>query len=124
MFRKILKAKLHRAVVTRADLHYEGSLTVDKNLLDAADIREYEMVQVVNIDNGARLETYALIGEAGSGEIKANGAAARLIHPGDKIIIMTYAHVPDPELARWQPKIILLNDDNSIKEPEEVVSKT
>lgn len=116
MFRKILKAKLHRAVVTGADLHYEGSLTVDKNLLDAADIREYEMVQVVDIDNGTRLETYALMGEAGSGEIRANGAAARLIHPGDKIIIMTYAHVPDPELARWQPKIVLLNDDNSIKE--------
>ncbi len=116
MYRKMLKAKIHRAVVTEADLHYEGSLTVDKDLLEAADIREYEMVQVVDIDNGARLETYAIIGEAGSGEIKANGAAARLIHPGDKIIIMTYAHVPEVELAHWQPKIVLMNNDNSIKE--------
>ncbi len=116
MYRKLLKAKLHRAVVTEADLHYEGSLTVDKNLLDEADIREYEMVQVVDIDNGARLETYAITGEAGSGEVKANGAAARLIHPGDRIIIMTYAHVPENELGHWQPKIILLNADNSIKE--------
>lgn len=116
MYRTMLKAKLHRAVVTESDLHYEGSLTVDKNLLDAADIREYEMVQVVDIDNGARLETYALAGEVGSGEIKANGAAARLIHPGDKIIIMTYVHAPDAELARWQPKIILVKGDNSIKE--------
>ena len=116
MYRKLLKAKIHRAVVTEADLHYEGSLTVDKDLLDAADIREHEMVQVVDIDNGARFETYAIIGEAGSGEIKANGAAARLIHPGDRIIIMTYGYVPDPELAHWQPKIILMNDDNTIKE--------
>ena len=116
MYRKLLKAKIHRAVVTEADLHYEGSLTVDKDLLDAADIREHEMVQVVDIDNGARLETYALIGEAGSREIKANGAAARLIHPGDRIIIMTYGYALDPELAHWQPKIILMNDDNSIKE--------
>ena len=116
MYRKLLKAKIHRAVVTEADLHYEGSLTVDKDLLDAADIREHEMVQVVDIDNGARLETYAIIGKAGSGEIKANGAAARLIHPGDRIIIMTYGYVLDPELAHWQPKIILMNDDNTIKE--------
>jgi len=116
MYRKLLKAKIHRAVITQADLYYEGSLTVDKNLLDAADILEYEMVQVVDIDNGARLETYAIIGEAGSGEIKANGAAARLIHPGDRIIIMTYAHVPDPELAEWSPTILLMNEDNSIKE--------
>ncbi|MBT3337676.1 MAG: aspartate 1-decarboxylase [Anaerolineae bacterium] len=116
MYRKLLKAKIHRAVVTEADLHYEGSLTVDKNLLDAADILEYEMVQVVDIDNGTRLETYALIGEAGSGEIKANGAAARLIHPGDRVIIMTYVHVSEEELGHWQPKIILMNDDNSIKE--------
>jgi len=115
MYRKMLKAKIHRAVVTEADLHYEGSLTVDKKILEAADILEHEMVQVVDIDNGVRLETYALVGEEGSGEIKANGAAARLIHPGDKVIIMTYAHVPNPELADWQPKIILMNDDNTIK---------
>ncbi|MBT3322161.1 MAG: aspartate 1-decarboxylase [Anaerolineae bacterium] len=116
MYRKLLKAKIHRAVVTEADLHYEGSLTIDKNLLDATGICEHEMVQVVDIDNGACLETYALIGEAGLGEIKANGAAARLIHPGDRIIIMTYGYVPEPELADWSPSIVLVNEDNSIKE--------
>ncbi|MCF6277875.1 MAG: aspartate 1-decarboxylase [Anaerolineales bacterium] len=116
MYRKFLKAKIHRAMVTEADLHYEGSLTVDKNLLDAAGIREYELVQVVDIDNGARLETYAIIGEAGSGAIKANGAAARLIHPGDRIIIMSYIHVPEPVPADWHPRIVLVNDDNSVRE--------
>jgi aspartate 1-decarboxylase len=116
MYRKLLKAKIHRAVVTDADLNYEGSLTVDKDLLDAAGICEHELVQVVNIDNGTRLETYAIIGEAGSGEIKANGAAARLIHPGDRIIIMTYAYVLDSEFADWNPSVILVNDDNSICE--------
>ena len=115
MYRKLLKAKIHRAIVTEADLHYEGSLTIDKELLDAAGICEYELVQVVDIDNGARLETYALIGKAGSGEIKANGAAARLIYPGDRVIIMTYGYARDPELANWTPTIILMNDDNSIK---------
>ena len=116
MYRKLLKAKIHRAVVTDADLNYDGSLTIDKDLLDAAGILEYEMVQVVDIDNGARLETYALIGESGSGEIKANGAAARLIHPGDRIIIMTYAYTRDPVPADWSPSVVLVNDDNSIKE--------
>ncbi|OQX61583.1 MAG: aspartate 1-decarboxylase [Anaerolinea sp. 4484_236] len=116
MYRKLLKSKIHRAIVTDANLHYEGSLTVDKNLLDAAGIYEHELVQVVDIDNGARLETYAIIGEAGSGEIKANGAAARLIRPGDRVIIMTYAYVPDPMHADWSPSIVLVNDDNSIKE--------
>jgi len=116
MYRKFLKAKIHRAVVTDADLHYEGSLTIDKNLMDAAGILENELVQVVDIDNGARLETYAIIGEAGKGEIKANGAAARLIHPGDLIIIMTYAYLSESELADWNPTIVLVNDDNSVKE--------
>ena len=116
MYRKLLKAKIHRAVVTDADLNYEGSLTIDKDLLDAAGICEHELVQVVDIDNGARLETYAIIGEAGSGEIKMNGAAARLIHPGDRIIIMTYAYSPDPVPADWHPNVVLVNEDNSIKE--------
>ncbi len=116
MYRKFLKAKIHRAVVTDADLHYEGSLTVDKNLMQAAGILENELVQVVDIDNGARLETYAIGGEAGKGEIKANGAAARLLHPGDRIIIMTYAYLPDPELESWSPTIVLVNENNSIKD--------
>jgi aspartate 1-decarboxylase len=116
MYRKFLKAKIHRAVVTDADLHYEGSLTIDKNLMDAAGILENELVQVVDIDNGTRLETYAISGEIGKGEIKANGAAARLMHPGDRIIIMTYAYLTESELANWNPTVVLVDENNSAKE--------
>jgi len=115
MYRKFLKAKIHRAVVTDADLHYEGSLTIDKNLMDAAGILENELVQVVDVDNGARLETYAICGEAGKGEIKANGAAARLIHPGDRVIIMTYAYLDEFEMADWKPTVVLVDDKNAVK---------
>ena len=116
MYRKLLKAKIHRAVVTDADLNYDGSLTVDKALLDAADIREFELVQVVDVESGARLETYTIAGQPGSGVIQANGAAARLVQTGDHIIIMSYALVEEPLPEEWQPTVILLNEDNSIKE--------
>lgn len=116
MYRKLLKAKIHRAVVTDADLNYDGSLTVDKSLLDAAGIREFELVQVVDIESGARLETYTIAGEPGSGEIKANGAAARLVQTGDHIIIMSYALVEEPLPEAWQPTVVLVNEENGIRE--------
>lgn len=116
MYRKLLKAKIHRAVVTDADLNYDGSLTVDKALLDAAGICEFELVQVVDVESGARLETYAIAGEAGSGVIQANGAAARLVQTGDHIIIMNYALVEEPLPDKWNPCVVLVNEDNSIRE--------
>lgn len=116
MFRTLLNAKIHRAVVTSADLNYEGSLTVDSALLGAAGIREFELVQVVDVENGARLETYTISGAAGSGIIQANGAAARLLQPGDHIIIMTYAQVPEPLPAAWSPRIVLVDETNHIRE--------
>jgi aspartate 1-decarboxylase len=115
MYRTLLKAKIHRAVVTSADLHYEGSITIDAALLEASGIREYERVQVVDIENGARFETYVIAGEPGSGTIQLNGAAARLVNVGDRIIIMSYALVPEPLPTEWQPKILLLDEDNRIK---------
>src|SRR5690606_15391140 len=89
--RRMLKSKIHRAVVTDANLHYVGSVTIDPDLLDAADILEHEQVTIVDIDNGARLETYVIAGERGSGDLCLNGAAARLVHPGDRVIVISYA---------------------------------
>lgn len=116
MYRTLLKAKIHRAVVTQADLHYEGSITIDANLLESSGIYEYERVQVVDVENGARLETYVIAGSAGSGVIKMNGPAARLVNVGDHIIIMAYAQVPEPIPADWQPTILLLDDQNRIED--------
>ena len=116
MFRTLLNAKIHRAVLTSADLHYEGSLTVDSTLLEAAGIREFERVQVVDIENGSRLETYIIAGPAGSGIIQANGAAARLVQPGDHVIIMAYVQVPEPLPDDWAPKIVLVDEKNRIRE--------
>ena len=116
MYRKLLQSKLHRAVVTGADLQYEGSITIDSDLLDVAGIRAYELVQVVDIDNGARLETYTILGEAGSGVVQLNGAAARLVNVGDRIIIMAYAYVEAPLPDDWTPTVLLLNEKNQIKE--------
>lgn len=116
MYRILLHAKIHRAVVTSADLHYNGSLTVDSALLEAAGICEFEQVQVVNIENGSRLETYIISGQKNSGIIQANGAAARLIHPGDHIIVMAYMHVPEPSPPEWSPKIVLLDEQNRVCE--------
>src|SRR5438128_7787130 len=98
MRRTMLKSKIHRATVTGADLHYVGSITIDADLLDAADIREHEQVAVVDVDNGQRFETYTIAGARGSGEIKVNGAAARLVHHGDTIIVISYATYDEAEL--------------------------
>ncbi len=115
MYRTLLRSKIHRAVVTGADVDYEGSLTVDSALLEAADMREYEQVQVVDVENGARLETYLLAGPAGSGVIRSNGAAARLLYPGDHIIIMAFTLVPEPLPERWQPTIVQVDETNRIE---------
>ena len=116
MVRTLLNAKIHRAVVTSADLNYEGSLTVDTALLEAAGIREFELVQVVDVENGSRLETYVISAPSGSGTIQANGAAARLVQPGDHVIIMAYAQVSEPLPQDWSPKIVLVDEHNTIRE--------
>jgi len=115
MERLFLKSKLHRATVTDADLNYEGSISIDPDLMKAADILPFEKVDVVNINNGARFTTYAITGKANSAEICLNGAAARLVHVGDKVIIITYAHYSQNELDEYQPTIVLLGDGNQIK---------
>ena len=112
----LCKSKLHRASVTQAELHYEGSITIDAELLDAAGIVPFERVQVVNIANGARFETYAIAGPRRSGTICVNGAAARLVHPGDLIIVITYAAFTPEEARAHRPVIVLLNADNSIRD--------
>jgi aspartate 1-decarboxylase len=106
MQRVMLKSKIHRATVTASDLHYVGSITVDADLLEAADILEHEQVHVVDIDNGARFETYTIAGVRGSGEIKINGAAARLVHDGDTIIVISYAQYDEADLERYEPKVV------------------
>jgi aspartate 1-decarboxylase len=114
-YRTLLRSKIHRAVVTSADLNYEGSLSVDANLLDAAGMREFEMVQVVDVENGARLETYLIAAPAGSGVIQPNGAAARLIYAGDHIIIMSYAQVEEPLPEQWTPIIVQVDELNRVE---------
>jgi aspartate 1-decarboxylase len=106
MNRTMLKSKIHRATVTGSDLHYVGSITVDADLLEAADVREHEQVHVVDVDNGARFETYTIAGARGSGEIKINGAAARLVHTGDTVIVISYASYDERELDRYEPKVV------------------
>ncbi|BCJ69201.1 aspartate 1-decarboxylase [Polymorphospora rubra] len=114
MFRTMLKSKIHRATVTQADLHYIGSLTIDVDLMRAADILPGELIHVVDIDNGARLETYAIEGPAGSGVIGINGAAARLVHTGDLIIIIGYGLVTDEEARSLEPRVVHVNGKNEI----------
>ncbi len=122
MQRIILKSKIHRATVTEADLHYVGSITVDSELLRQADILPYERVQVVDIDNGNRLETYIIEGEAGSGVVCINGAAARLIHKGDKVIIFSFWVINDEEAARVKPKILYVDGNNQVIKVEDHVA--
>ena len=112
----MLKSKIHRATITEADLNYEGSLTIDKTLLEAVDMQPYERVMVYNINNGERFDTYAIEGEAGSGVIGLNGAAARKGLIGDPIIIVSYAFFSEDELSGYRPKIVLLNELNQIKQ--------
>ena len=115
MFCTMLKAKIHRASVTGADVDYMGSITVDRDLLDAAGIREYEKVQVVALGSAARLETYAIAGPPGSGTIQLNGAAARLIGKGDKVIIMSFSLVAEPPPGDWSPTVVWVDAENRIE---------
>ncbi|HEY2427743.1 MAG TPA: aspartate 1-decarboxylase [Acidimicrobiales bacterium] len=112
MRRRMMKSKIHRMTVTDANLNYVGSITLDPELLDRADIREWEQVAVVDIDNGARFETYVILGEPGAGDCCLNGAAARLVHPGDKVIIITYADYEDAEIDGYEPTIVHVDAAN------------
>jgi aspartate 1-decarboxylase len=114
MFRKLLKSKLHRATVTRSDLHYEGSIAVDENLLKAADILPYEAVHVWNVNNGARLETYAIPSPAGSGEVCLNGAAARMAAPGDLVIVSTFQWIEEDKCVAHLPTVVFIDAQNRV----------
>ena len=123
MNRTMLKSKIHRCRITGSDLNYVGSITVDEDLLDAADIREFEQVHVVDVDNGARFETYTIAGQRGSGEIKVNGAAARLVHTGDTVIVISYASYDEAELGSYEPRVVHVNADNSIVTVDDAVAE-
>ena len=123
MNRTMLKSKIHRATVTGSDLHYVGSITVDRDLLEAADILEHELVHVLDVDNGARFETYTIAGEPGSGEITINGAAARLVHTGDTVIVVSYASYDERELESYEPKVVHVNADNGIITVDDAVTE-
>ncbi len=112
MRRRMMKSKIHRATVTDADLHYVGSITIDRDLMDLADLLEYEQVAVVDVDNGARLETYVIEGARGSGSICLNGAAARLVAPGDRVIIISYAEYEDADLKGYEPTVVHVDRSN------------
>ncbi|MFJ8153489.1 aspartate 1-decarboxylase [Streptomyces sp. NPDC094468] len=114
MLRTLIKSKIHRATVTQADLHYVGSVTIDADLLDAADLLPGELVHIVDISNGARLETYVIEGERGSGVVGINGAAAHLVHPGDLVIIISYAQVTDVEARTLRPRVVHVDHDNRV----------
>jgi aspartate 1-decarboxylase len=117
MMRRMCKSKIHGAVVTEANLHYVGSLTIDQSLLEAANIVPYEWLHVVNVNTGSRFETYAIEGQAGSGIIGLNGAAARLGHPGDKLIIMCAASLTEEEIAHFKPRLVFVDERNRIVTP-------
>ncbi|RED39506.1 aspartate 1-decarboxylase [Paenibacillus sp. VMFN-D1] len=112
MFRTMMKSKIHRATVTEANLNYVGSITIDEDLMEAADLLENEKVQVVDNNNGARLETYVIPGPRGSGVICLNGAAARMVQPGDTVIIISYAVMSDEEIKSHKPTVVFVNESN------------
>ncbi|MCW2667557.1 MAG: aspartate 1-decarboxylase [Frankiales bacterium] len=114
MFRTMMKSKIHRATVTQADLHYVGSVTVDEDLMEAADLLEGEQVAIVDVTNGARLETYVITGPRGSGIIGINGAAARLVHPGDLVILIAYGQMDEGEARTRKPRVVFVDADNRI----------
>ena len=118
MKRRMFKSKIHRCTVTQADLEYEGSVTIDKTLLEAADILPHEWVAIWNVTRGTRIETYALEGERDSGVICINGAAAHRFTPGDVVIIATMAELDESELEGWEPTVVLVDGDNRIKNPK------
>ena len=117
MRRVLLKSKIHRATVTEANLDYEGSVTIDRDLMDAADFLEHEQVQIYDVTNGSRLTTYAIPGPAGSGVICINGAAAHLVKAGDLVIIATYAEFEEAEARRHRPRVVFVDAENRIAEP-------
>jgi len=117
MQRHMLKSKIHRATITAAELHYEGSLTVDEQLLDAADLVSYEQVQIANVSNGERFSTYVIPGPRGSGVMQLNGAAARLGMPGDLVIVMSYSTVSEAELGKHTPRVVFVDARNRIAPP-------
>ena len=117
MTRFLLRSKIHRATVTAADLDYEGSISIDRNLMDAAGIAEWEQVHIVDLTNGARLETYVIPAAAGFGEIQINGAAAHLVQPGDLVIIMAYEGVSEEDIPTHKPRIVLVDEQNHVTEP-------
>jgi aspartate 1-decarboxylase len=110
----MLKSKVHRATITDSDLHYVGSITMDPDLLEAADILEHELVHVLDVDNGARFETYPILGERGSREVKVNGAAARLVHTGDTVIVVSYAQYDEAELEDYEARVVHVDRSNRI----------
>ena len=116
MLRTLLNGKIHRATVTEADLNYVGSVTIDQDILDAANIAVHEKVQIVNNNNGARFETYTIAGQRGSGVICLNGAAARMVQTGDVVIIMSYVQVSNDELTQHRPNVVIMGEHNHIKE--------
>ena len=121
MRRTMMKSKIHRATVTGADVDYVGSITLDPELMRLADMREFEQVHVLDIDNGARFETYAIKG--GPGDVILNGAAARLVHPGDKVIVITYAEYDEAELAAYEPQIVHVDEENRAITAEQAVRR-
>jgi aspartate 1-decarboxylase len=123
MRRTMLKSKVHRATVTGSDLHYVGSITMDPDLLEAADVLEHELVHVLDIDNGNRFETYTMAGARGSGEVTINGAAARLVHQGDKVIVVSYAEYDEAELAAYEPKVVHVDGRNRIVQVDATVKE-
>ena len=112
MRRTLMRSKIHRATVTEANLNYVGSITIDRDLMDAADLVTYEQVHVVDVDNGARFETYVIEGEPASGTICENGAAARLVQPGDKVIVIAYGSLEESEITGFEPVVITVDDTN------------
>ena len=116
MILTMLKGKIHRATITQAELSYMGSITIDKTLMEASKIIENEKVQIVDVNNGARFETYVIPGKRDSGVICVNGAAARLVQPGDSVIIIAYAQMDEDEAKKYKPAVVFMNDDNTIKE--------
>lgn len=116
--RRMFKSKIHRATVTQADLHYEGSVTLDADLLDAADILPFEQVSIWNVTNGERIETYALEGERGSGVVCINGAAARRFAPGDLVIVATWTDVDEEAARSWRPRVVLVDAQNRVTDPD------
>ncbi|MFL5782918.1 MAG: aspartate 1-decarboxylase [Thermoleophilaceae bacterium] len=123
MRRTMLKSKIHRGRITGSDLNYVGSITVDADLLEAADIREHELVHVLDVDNGARFETYTIAGVPGSGEMKVNGAAARLVHTGDTVIVVSYAEYDEEELDSYVPRVVHVDSDNRIVTVDDAVAE-